>query len=213
MFGWIDSVWNSVTGAVSGAVRDFVHTLVRGLYSFVHTIFGALWNAWNWYWDGVYALWAGAREFAVSVYHTFIRILKAIIPYLQNYIHWVRVFLGHVINVAVRALTDFINGIYHWALKSLEALKAFVINDVWNPLFKSLTNAWHWLTHEGATIWHYFTHLPQFATLLFWHLIAELERLAWDAGKALGNFFLSLIVHNVVRFATLTESIIASVLE
>lgn len=213
MFGWIDSVWNNVVGAIPGPIRDFVHILIRGLYSFVHGVFGAVWNAWNVFWNGARDLWAGAREFAGGVYHGFIRIFKILIPYLEAYIKWVRTILDKALSAAVHVLSDAIQTLYHTVLKLLDALRKWAVDNIWNPLFKSLTAAWHWLTHEGAMIWYYFTHLPAFAKLLLGYLLTEFEKQAWDAGKALGRFFLSLVVHNAVRFASLMEDIISAILE
>lgn len=212
MFGWISNVFHSVVSGVTDAVKSFVNLLVNGLYSFLHGIFRLQWDAWNDFWNGAYAVWAGVRSLSIATYHRFIDLYRSIIPYLDNYIHWVRVFLGAVINQLNRALRAVIEGVYHWALATFDAFRKWVINSVWTPLFKSLTAAWDWLTHEGATIWHYFTNLADFAELLFWHILASLEKHAWDAAKYLGQFFLALIVKNLVEFVTLIEDIIDAVL-
>jgi hypothetical protein len=212
MFGWIEGVFGRVGNAISGAVKDFVHLLIRGVYGFLHDVFHMVWNAWNFFWNATVMLWKGARAFSIAVYHGFIRLFKIIIPWLTNYIRWVYHTVVHLVYVLIQQLTAIVTHNYHLMLSIFDAFRKWVINSIWNPLFKSLTNAWHWLTHEGATMWHFFTNLAAFAELLFWHILHSLESHAWDAGKFLGDFFLALVVHNIVRFATLIESVIDAVL-
>lgn len=212
MFGWIDHIFHTVYNGVTDAVKAFVNLLIRGVYGFIHGIFRLQWDAWNDFWNGARDVWAGMRALSIAVYHRFIDLYRHWLPYLYSYAHWVLTLLGKAIDEAKKLLLAAINSLYHWALTTFDATRKWAVKEIWDPLFKSLTSAWHWLTHEGATIWHYFTHLPEFADLLFWHILASLEKYAWDAGKLLGRFFLSLFYHNVVRFATLMEDIVDAIL-
>lgn len=212
MFGWIDGLFHRAASAVSGAVSDLIHFAVRGLYAFLHGVFGAVGNGWRDFWNNAVALWAGMRRFTSAVYQKFIWVLRHIVPYLEDYIKWVRTILTRALEAAARLLSEAIQALYHQVLIFLDQLRKWAINEIWNPLFKVLTTAMHWITHEGSIVWNYFTHLASFAQLLMPWLIAELERVAWDAGKKLGTFFFSLIIHNIVRFANLMESIVDAVL-
>lgn len=212
MFGWIEHIFSSVGSAISDAVKAFVHALIRGVYAFVHDVFRAQWDAWNAFWDGAYILWRGARALSLSVVTRFRHLYQVVVKWLAGYILWVYHTVVHLAYVLYRDAITALDHAYHALLGLLDQLRKWVINDVWNPLFRSLTAAWHWLQHEGATIWFYFTHLPQFAELLFWHVIHSLERHAWDVAKYLGQFFLALFVHNVIRVASLLENVIDAVL-
>lgn len=212
MFGWIESIFRRGASAVSGAVSDLIHLAVRGLYAFLHGVFGLVSNAWSLYYNDAVSLWAGGRRFAGVVYQKFIWVLKHLVPYLESYTKWVLTILRKALDAAVRLLSKAVNDLYHTLLVLLDATRKWAVNNIFKPLLAFINQAWHWITHEGATVWHYFTHLADMAKLLMPWLIAELERVAWDAGKKLGTFFLSLIVHNLVRFATLMEDIIDAVL-
>lgn len=212
MFGWIDRWFVHPIASAISDVLNLIHSVIRGVYGFIHDLHSILWYAWGDVWASAKDLWAGLRALSYAAYHGFIRVIKILYPYLYDYAHWVLVLLGKVIDDAKRLLLSAIDNLYHWALTVFDATRKWAINDIWDPLFKSLTTAWHWLTHEGATMWHYFTNLADFAELLFLHLLASLEKHAWDAGKLLGEFFLSLIVHNLMRFVTLMEDIVDAIL-
>lgn len=212
MFGWIEGIFKSAASGVTDAVKALVHLAVRGLYAFLHDIFRLQWDAWNDFWNGARDVWAGMRALSFAVYQSLIKIYKHWIPLIfkgiDDLYHRVLQYLDDLRKWAVRLIDD----LYHWTLVTFDATRKWAIHEIWDPLFKSLTTAWHWLTHEGATMWHYFTHLPDFAELLFAHLIASLEKHAWDAGKLLGEFFLALIVRNLMRFVTLMEDIVDAIL-
>ena len=61
MFGWIDRAWNSVAGRIGNDISSWVHSLIRGLYSFLSLIFGPVGAAWSYLWKHVinYHDWMG----------------------------------------------------------------------------------------------------------------------------------------------------------
>lgn len=212
MFGWISSVFNSVSGTVTDAVRSFVNTLIRTLYGYLHTIFGLVGDEWRYFWGSAALFVRGIHTFADAVWRFASYLRRVTIPWLANWINALTKTLLKLIRTVVSDLTHLIDSVYHKLLALLDALKKWVITDVWNPLIAWVKRIWDWITKVGATMWFYFTHLPAFAGLLFWHIITSLERHAWDAAKLLGRFFLSLIVHNLVQFVTLVEDIISEIL-
>jgi hypothetical protein len=54
MFNWIDSAWHRVTGTIDSTIANWVHALIRGLYSFLHVIFGDVGKAWDAFWKDVH---------------------------------------------------------------------------------------------------------------------------------------------------------------
>lgn len=212
MFGWISSVYNSVTGTVADAVRSFVNTLIRGVYGFLHTIFGLVSGEWHFLWSAAGLFVRGLHTLAAAVWEFASYLRRVTIPWLANWINALTRTLFKLIKTVVSELTHLIESVYHQLLALLDALKKWVIQDVWNPLVAWVKRIFAWIAKEGSTMWFYFTHLPAFAELLFWHTVTAFERHAWDAAKLLGRFFLSLIVRNLVQFVTLVEDIISAVL-
>jgi hypothetical protein len=212
VLNWFTSLFSSASNAVTQAIRDLIHAAVRGLYLVLHTVFGNVIKAWGEVWGWAKAFSTGEYHFILSVYNQFRRLFKALIPYLANYITFVYHWAIARINAVLAWLIKQILYYYHLLLSVIDAVRKWVINSVWRPLWNWLNTAWHWITHEGSTMYHYFTHLAAFAELLFWHLVTALEKYAWDAAKLLGRFFLLLVVRNVVRFASLMETIIDAIL-
>ena len=212
MFGWIKSVFDSASGVVTDAVRSFVNVLIRGIYGFLHTIFGLVGAEWRFMWSAAGLFVRGLHTFATAVWEFAFYLRRVTIPWLANWVNALTRTLVKMIRTVLSELTRLINSVYHQLLALLDALKKWVIQDVWNPLIAWTKRIWGWIVKEGTTMWFYFTHLAAFAELLFWHIVTALERHAWDAAKLLGRFFLSLIVRNLVQFVTLVEDIISAIL-
>lgn len=212
MFGWIESVLSDIGGGIESAVINLVRALIRGLYAFFHDILSAAHNAWFDVWGGVHDLWSALWNFGNAVYAKFWWILKNVIPWLINEANWIYQTLVHYVAVAYDELASYAIQLYKDAINFAENIPKWVISDIWDPIWRGLSPIVNWVTHEGATAWYYFTHLDDFAELLFWYLIHKLEKYAWDAARLLGQFFLALIVANLVQFITLIEDVINAVL-
>jgi hypothetical protein len=61
MFSWIDNAWHSVTGRISSDIANWVHDLIRGLYTFLSAIFLPVSSAWDWLYKNIlnYHAWIG----------------------------------------------------------------------------------------------------------------------------------------------------------
>lgn len=69
-----------------------------------------------------------------------------------------------------------------------------------------------WVDREGREVWYYISHPGKLVDLIWDDLISKLEGDAWNVGDKLGKFLLSLILHNIKRFALLVEDIVHAVL-
>lgn len=212
MFGWIEHLFSSAGNAVTGAVKALVHAAIRGLYGVLHTIFGRVFDSWHMLHDAlVHDAW-GELEFIRDVYNAIRNLFKIQVPRLDKRITIVNITINARITIINKILNKRIDVETAQRKAAILSLLAWVIKHVLLPFLAFSAMVAKWLAHEGVTMWHYFTHLPEFAELLFWHIVKSLESHAWDAGKLLGEFFLALIVHNLVRFAKLVEDIIDAVL-
>lgn len=205
-------MWSSASGAISGTVRSWVRDLMNGLYGFLHAIFGDVGTAWNDLQTAFLNVWHAAQRFALSVIAVVAYILRVLIPAVI-----------HDYNRLVSDVTNFAKGVYNYAVaqiervvrliaSSVDAVYQLVLRDVWRPLLASLTDAWHWITHEGATAWAYISNPVKLVDLIWTFLLAKIEAEAWNIGSLLGKFFLSLIIHNLKRVALLIEDILDAVL-
>lgn len=212
MFDWIDTWVNAVWSGVTDAIKAFVHFLVRGLYGYLHALFIIAWDAWAFFWTCAHVLANGLRTLANGVWNFAWRVIHGIIPWLNDLIQWVYHTTISFIDAVQRNISAYIDSVVHWVSNLIDVVREWVVNDVYNPLAKFIDQALGWIGREGATMWHYFTHLIELADLLFWHIVALLEKYAWDAARVLGQFFLSLVIRNIVQFVTLIENVIDAVL-
>ena len=212
MFGWIEGIFRRASGVVSSAVSDLVHAAIRGLYGFLHSVFWNIVHGWIEFHNAVVSLAVGEFEFVHDVYSAFVRLFRHLIPGLNTRITVVNVTINKRITTVINDYTTKITNERKQRQASILALLAWVITHVLRPLTALINKLLAWVAHEGNTMWGFFTHLDKFAELLFWHIVHALEAHAWEAGRLLGDFFLSLIVHNITRFAHLVEDIVDAIL-
>lgn len=212
MFGWIEGIFSRAGSTVTDAVKSLVHAAIRGIYGFLHSVFGSVINGWKRFFGDVTGYARSELEWARDVYNALVRLFKHLIPFLNNRITVVNVTINKRITVVTNILQHNINVETAQRKASILSLLAWIIAHILRPFLAFSAMVTKWLAHEGATMWHYFTHLAEFAELLFWFIVHSLEKHAWDAAKVLGEFFLALLVHNLKRVALLLEDIIHAVL-
>jgi hypothetical protein len=212
MWGWIKHVIGVAAGAVDDTVRHWVADLISGVFGFIHTVFGLVGHAWIDIFHAAEWVEKGLLHLGLETYLDLWHILKRVIP---DVIHWANVFIHNVwryaqdvFHWAVREF-DFIR---HWVAALVQDVRRWVVRDIWSPIWRTLNPVWRWVTHEGATLWHYLTHPAALVDLLWNHLLVKMEREAWVAGRLLGRFFLSLVIHHVKTFAILIEDIVDAIL-
>lgn len=205
-------MYDSAAGSIDNTVRSWVRDLINGLYGYLHLIFGPVITAWDKLMHAGWLVWHTLDEFTGEVVTTIARIIRQVIPAV---IAWAK--------AQVARLERYATDIYNFAVRELNALRQFVLNliasltvwivsHVYNPLKAAFDAAWHWITNEGAVVWHYISNPEDLVTLIWDHLIARLERDAWDVAGKLGKFTLSLIAHNLPRLAALIEDVLNAIL-
>jgi hypothetical protein len=136
MFRWIGSIYNSATGAVDDAVRSFVHVLINGLYSFLHTIFGLVGDAWKLYRDANSQLRKGLEDFSVAVQSAFHRIIKVWIP---DFTRWVTRHILDPLLGAIRWIDNEGRIMWHYLTHPAD-----LVNLIWDYLIvKTEHEAWN----------------------------------------------------------------------
>lgn len=219
MFDFIAKTFDTILGYITGswqtAIRDvlrFINNLFTGLHGYWHTVASNTINAWQVFTRDTLLFIQGMQRFMLSQYAFNVLVKRRLIPNLVTTITLLSRRETRDIAETIRLLRAEIRAGDARQHAYTRSVLLWVLVHVLLFLLRILRIVVSWVSHEGAMMLHYFTHLDEFALLLFWHIVTTLEALAWDAGKRLGTFFLSLIVHHVVRFATLIESIIDAVL-
>lgn len=219
MFNWLrnafrfgEGIGNLITGATLRAMFNVITQIFSVTYGYWHTVAGHARSGWQELTRTLLYLHNNLNLYLFTQYGFNVLVVKHDIPFLSNWISWlggkIQHDLGTLRGLLHREIVNGDNAVHNYA----RSIYLFVLIHVLGFLYNLVRTIFGWINGIGATMWHYFTHLADFAELLFMFLVASLERHAWDIGALLGKFFLSLIVHNIVRFATLVESIVDAVL-
>ncbi len=219
MFGWLTNAFKSLLGAGAAASASSVQAALNVIsqifsvtYKYWHTVAGHVVNGWQGLTRELLYLRNNLQEYMLAQYLLDSLIVKHDIPFLSSWISWLGGKIQHDLGTLRGILTrEFQAGdaaVHGYA----RSIYLFVLIHVLGFLYNLVRTVFGWIDGVGATMWHYFTHLADFAELLFGFLLVSFEKHAWDAGALLGKFFLSLLVHNLARFATLVEDIFDAVL-
>jgi hypothetical protein len=219
VFDWIKrafnigvGIGNVLTGAAFRNAIALIFNVIQTNYQYWHTVAGHVGDGWQELTRTLLYLRNGMTTFMFAQYQFDYLILKRDIPWLSNWIAW----LGGKVHNDLIALQRREDKEISAGLAAQHAytrsVLLWVLVHVLAFLYNLVKRIFGWIDGIGATMWHYFTHLADFAELLIMFLVASLERHAWQIGKLLGTFFLSLVVHNMVKFAKLLEDIVNAVL-
>ncbi len=219
MFNWLknafrfgEGIGNLITGATLRAMFNVITQIFSVTYGYWHAVTGHVGGKWQELTRTLLYMRNNLQQFLFSQYLLDALIVKRYIPWLANWIAWLGGRTRNALTALQRKLqAEIVSGDAKQHAYTRSVL-LWVVVHVLGFLLRLVTRALAWIGSTGATMWHYFTHLADFAELLFMFLVAALEKHAWDVGGLLGKFFLALIVKNVVRFATLVETIIDAVL-
>lgn len=219
MFGWLNSAFSTVLGLITGSWQTAISAVVQEIrdifhayHGYWHTISGRVITAWSDYTRANLVLDERTHDLWDAQYKWDWNISRKMIPFLANWISWLGKYHRKLINDNYWKLYADIQSARREAHSYTASVLAWVVTHVLLYLLAKIVSALDWILSAGDTMWHYFTHLAEFAELLFAFLVKSLEAHAWEVGKLLGEFFLALIVHNMVRFARLVEDIIVAVL-
>jgi hypothetical protein len=219
MFGFITNTIRTIVGVAVGtwqtaisAVTSYFGSLIRTHYMYWHTVSGHVASGWQQMAGAMLHLMERMQAFMFAQGLLDAQIRKHDLPFLSRWISWLGGKIQHDLGT--------LRGILHREIVAGDAKQhaytrsvlLWVLLHVLAFLLGLVRSAFSWINGIGATMWHFFTHLAEFAELLFMFLVVSLEKHAWQVGKLLGTFFLSLVVHNMVRFAKLVEDIVDAVL-
>lgn len=102
MFNWIRKAFDWATGKIDSTVASWVNTLIRGIWTFLSSLFRSVIDAWNTFYNGVKTLAKGLADFAAETYDWFKWFLDV---FWHNWLNWVNV---HIIKPLLVA--------WHWVI-------------------------------------------------------------------------------------------------
>lgn len=123
MFNWIDNAWHRVTGTIDSTVASWVHALVRGLYSFLSSIFLPVGSAWSYLWTHVinYHDWLG--KLSTEIY----RALDDAYDWINKEGYEVYYYITHPVQLVELIYDDIIAKVESTAVSTAEKLGKFTL--------------------------------------------------------------------------------------
>ena len=211
MFNWLSNLWHIITGDIKAVIR-WITTAITAVYSFIDRQIHALWSglallsrylselekaAWNY----ISQLWTYARWIVEVV--------------IAGVIHWA--------DAAINFVLKYAQGVWQILVASFDYLKnlilrlindaiTWVIRNIYDPLVKWLTDAWHWITHEGAFVYYLLTHLDKLASLLAGWLWHEWLNLFGRYGRTVARWLISHMLGLAKPLIDVLETIVAAIL-
>jgi hypothetical protein len=136
MFAWIGRVFSAGARDVSTFALNLMHVAIRGLYGFLHTIFGDVGDAWSVLFKAANTLATRLDAFGNEVVNTFFHIIKVWIP---GYTKWIGKHVYSPLISAIRWIGKEGAEVYHYISHptSLAALLGYPIvawleSNAWN---------------------------------------------------------------------------------
>ncbi len=208
ILGYMTGPWQSALIAAITTIRD----MFRVQYSYWHGVSGKVMRAWSGLTRQTLIEREAVSMFMDAVYRVLAKIQKAEVPWLANWIAWlggkIRDEIHNVVKMLLAKMQQDYNANHNYTTSVLK----WIIVHVFLFLLKILTNVVSWIVARGDIMWSYFSDVIKFGEFLIHGIAVAIEKHAWDLAAMLGKFFLSLIIRNVVKFATLIESIVSAVL-
>lgn len=211
MLNWLSDIYKFITQTFDSIVR-WVLSIIAAVYSFIDQEFHALERALTDVWNELYGFVLQAWHFIQQVYSI---LANAITVVWRDITSWV-VGLWHDI-------TNFINWVWqqvvHWVdyiINFVERLwhdlETWVIDNIWRPLERAITDAWNWITHEGYLVYYYLTHPDKLVALLGHWLWLSWVDLLKKYGKTIGRWLAHVMMSMVSDFVTILEDFISGIL-
>jgi phage-related protein len=211
MLAFLSNLYHIITGDLDAIKNWFLKTL-QAIYSWIDRQLSLLWsgvvdaaraadNLFNEAWHYIATVYDYARAIVDVIIHNLIvwidRIVNAVEQYAEDVygqlVKWVD-WLVHAISVAI------------------DDVRSWIINDIWNPLYRDITSALNWILHWGAYILDLITHPEKLVKLLgHWLWISWID-LVKSYGRPIARWLMHTMLTLPRELADLIETVIASLL-
>lgn len=212
MLNWLDRFFGRVRSTIGAGVSDAIHYAVHALAAVVFSVFGLVGKAWSALVGAYKRFLAAVDQFGKEVIAFATYIIKVAIPRVIAWAESELAKLSAAIAAAAADLARWVTEILKRIAAAVTSVIAWVTTNVLDPLLAAVKLLRADLEKWGYTAWYYITHPDKLAALLLDSIVAALEDRAWDIGKRLGGFLLSLIASNLPKLLQLIEDILTAVI-
>ncbi len=196
----LTQLWNWVVSAFS-AVYSYIDIEIR-------MIEREAIDAWNY----AYQLFQAADRFAQQIY---VALGDALTQIYRDIISWVTRVWNDVYTYAVgvyRQLVKWAGYLGALIIRLERDIVAWVLKNIWDPLYRDITGAINWIGKEGAYIWNLVTHPDLIVKLLGHYLWLSWQDMLKKDGKTAARWILHSTLGLGRELASIIETIITGIL-
>lgn len=211
MLHWIHKVLHKARGHVGRQVHHLIYTLVHGAIGHIIAIFNQTRKGWRYLarrtYDFEHHLWHLGQEIDDALHY-------AICVLARDMAHWiireiVYAWTGlRVLAKDTRRLDDYLKHLIH---SLIDDVRDWALRHIWDPLWAWVQQLIAWAKDWAFTAWYYITHPEKLAALLFWYLIAYLERHIVDVIERVGEWALRWFIAHLMLVLHLVETTITRI--
>lgn len=211
MLGFLRNIWNAITSDIT-AVYHWVLKTIAAVYSYFDRLINAVEK---WTIDLVDNVENFAKQilsFAESVYN-FARAIVTVT--IRDLINWA----AEAIDTLTKYAEDVYNFVVQWIARIIAYIQhtvsdviSWIMKNIWDPLWRDITGAINWITHEGAFIYDLITHPDKLVALLAHYLWVSYLDLIKKFAAPIAKWLLHSMESMAGEFADVLEKIIAAML-
>lgn len=211
MLGWLQSIWDYVTGSLND-VRNWILSIISAVYSYIGRVINALEGFTQWVYNASIGLFWQAWNFASSVYTFAAWIVTHAIPDVVSWAWRELLRLGRAISDAWSWIISRLD----WLVRYVESLVgdavSWIIHNIWDPLWNHVQGIWKWIWREGAYMLYLLTHPDKLVTVLGGYLWRSWLDLLRRYSGPIGRFMARQMLGATRDIANVLELIISAML-
>jgi hypothetical protein len=135
VFSWLAKAYDWATGKIDSTVASWVNTIVRGIWTFLHSLFSTVITAWNDFYNGVKALASGLGKLASEVYDWIKWLLDV---FWRDFQDWLRKYVEAPLKVAYDWVVHEGATVWHYITHPAD-----LVDLIWDNLIAKIeSSAW-----------------------------------------------------------------------
>jgi phage-related protein len=211
MLDFLAQVANLITGDIK-AVKNWILSIIQAVYSFIDREISAIGTEVHDVWSQLYGFITTVEHYVISVYNYVVNGLNIVYHDITSWVSGELAALGNWITGVVHDILAGLDYVKNAIVKAYDDIEHWVMQHIWDPLWAAITQAWNWITHEGAFIYGLVTHPERLAALLGHYLWSSYLGLIKRYAKPIAHWLLHTMLSLAGDVADVLETIITALI-
>lgn len=204
MLGWLKSFGHWVFSGLDD-IKNWVINLFSTVIGYIDDWARGIWNGIQDVWNTAVNLYNQAIGYIVQIYTLVRHVIDVEIAQIESWVSGLWNELYGVIRGVENWVLGLIDQIGRWALSQLNTLYQWVLRNIWDPIWRTLTDAVQWIERYGYWAYYMVTHPEALASLVGQYILREFFNLGRKYSSAIARW----LVHTMLSAGEAVGSIIA----